>query len=60
MKDKRNIDSTVNKSLVEQQFRRSGITGKSGAPHLTEPGLLAGWQTYIMQINYIYVRIYII
>ena len=47
MKDKRNRHGTVGKSSSEQHFRKSAtitfVCEISGALHLAQPGLMAGW-----------------
>ena len=49
MNDKRNRHGTVDKLSSEQRFHKSTtitfIIEISGALHLAEPGLTAGWQT---------------
>ena len=48
MKDKRNRHGAVGKSSSEQHFRKSAVLPllceSSGALHLVQPGLTAGWQ----------------
>ena len=49
MKDKRNRPGAVGKSSSEQHFRKSAaiiplLCESSGALHLAQPGLTAGWQ----------------
>ena len=48
MKDKRNRHGAVGKSSSEQHFRKSPLLPLlceiSGALHLAQPGLTAGWQ----------------
>ena len=47
MKDKRNCHGAVGKSSLEQHFRKcatiSLLCEISGALHLVQPGLTAGW-----------------
>ena len=47
-KDKKNRHGTVGKSSSEQHFRKSAtitlLCEISGALHLAQPGLTAGWQ----------------
>ena len=56
MKDKRNCHGAVGKSSSEQHFRKSGaitlLCEISGALHLAQPGLTAGWQADEIQVNF--------
>ena len=57
MKDKRNRHDAVGKSSLEQHFHKSATKYVplsceiSGALHLAQPGLTAGWQADKIQVN---------
>ena len=58
MKDNRNRHGAVGKSSSEQHFRKSAaiyvllLCEISGALHLAQPGLTAGWQADEIQVNF--------